>query len=137
MSERQPPGLEYATVLTQVDLFAGLDRVTLAKLAAHLEVVPVDAGMAVVHQGGPGDAFYLVVKGTFGVYVAAADGDESCVNTLGPGAPFGEMALLSGRTRSATVRAETAAEVLRLERGRFLDLVRREPQVGLALAGTL
>jgi len=136
MSERQPPGLEYATVLTQVDLFTGLDRVTLAKLAAHLEVVPVDAGSAVVHQGGPGDAFYLVVKGTFGVYVAA-DGDESCVNTLGPGAPFGEMALLSGRPRSATVRAETAAEVLRLERSRFLDLVRREPQVGLALAGTL
>src|SRR5215470_6822101 len=121
MSERQPPGLEYATVLTQVDLFTGLD---LVKLAAHLEVVPVDAGSAVVHQGGPGDAFYLVVKGTFGVYVAA-DGDESCVNTLGPGAPFGEMALLSGRPRSATVRAETAAEVLRLERSRFLDLVRR------------
>ena len=67
MSVRQTPGLEYATVLTRVDLFAGLDRVTLAKLAAHLEIVPVDAGTAVVRQGDPGDAFYVVVKGAFGV----------------------------------------------------------------------
>ena len=67
-----------------------------------------------VQQGDPGDAFYLVVKGAFGVYVAASEGDESRVNSLGPGAPFGEMALLTGRPRSARVRAETTAEVLRL-----------------------
>jgi di/tricarboxylate transporter len=137
MASRQPPSFEYASVLTRVDLFAGLDRVTLAKLAAYLEVVSVEAGATVVQQGDPGDAFYLVVKGAFGVYVAASEGDESRVNSLGPGAPFGEMALLTGRPRSASVRAETTAEVLRLERSRFLDLVRREPQVGLALAGTL
>ena len=137
MSVRQTPGLEYATVLTRVDLFAGLDRVTLAKLAAHLEIVSVDAGAAVVRQGDPGDAFYVVVKGAFGVYVAPPEGEESRVNGLGPGAPFGEMALLTGRPRSASVRAETPAEVLRLDRGRFLDLVRREPQIGLALAATL
>ena len=50
---RQPPGKEYASVLTRVDLFAGLDRVTLAKLAAYFEVVPVEAGTTVVEQGGP------------------------------------------------------------------------------------
>ena len=44
--------------------------------------------------GGPGEAFYLVVKGFLGVYVGDAEGGESRVNTMGPGAPFGEMALL-------------------------------------------
>jgi CRP-like cAMP-binding protein/di/tricarboxylate transporter len=138
MSIRPQLGLEYADTLARVDLFAGLDRVTLAKLAAHLEPMPVDSGAAVVRQGDPGDAFYLVVRGTFGIYVAIPGrADEKRVNTLGPGAPFGEMALLSGHPRSATVRADEGAEVLRLDRGRFLGLVGREPQVALAIAGTL
>jgi CRP-like cAMP-binding protein len=138
MSIRPQLGLEYAEVLASVDLFAGLDRVTLAKLAAHLEPVPVDPGAAVFRQGDPGDAFYLVVRGSFGIYVAGASGSpEKRVNTLGPGAPFGEMALLSGQPRSATVRADEGAEVLRLDRTRFLGLVSREPQVALAIAGTL
>jgi divalent anion:Na+ symporter, DASS family len=138
MSIRPQLGLEYAEVLASVDLFAGLDRVTLAKLAAHLEPVPVDPGAAVFRQGDPGDAFYLVVRGSFGIYVVGASGSpERRVNTLGPGAPFGEMALLSGQERSATVRADDGAEVLRLDRARFLGLVSREPQVALAIAGTL
>ena len=138
MVTRPHLGLEYAEVLARVDLFAGLDRVTLAKLAAHLEPMPIDAGAAVVRQGDPGDAFYLVVRGTFGIYVAGAGHlGETRINTLGPGAPFGEMALLSGRPRSATVRADGGAEVLRLDRARFLGLVGREPQVALAIAGTL
>jgi CRP-like cAMP-binding protein len=63
MSIRPQLGLEYADLLASVDLFAGLDRVTLAKLAAHLEPVLVDPGAAVFRQGDPGDAFYLVVRG--------------------------------------------------------------------------
>jgi len=138
MSIRPQLGLEYADVLASVDLFAGLDRVTLAKLAAHLEPVSVDPGAAVFRQGDPGDAFYLIVRGSFGIYVAGASGSaEKRVNTLGPGAPFGEMALLSGQPRSATVRADEDAGVLRLDRARFLGLVGREPQVALVIAGTL
>jgi hypothetical protein len=59
------------------------------------------------------------------------------VNTLGAGAPFGEIALLTDQPRTATVRAETGAEVMRLDRGRFLDLVQREPHVAVAIAATL
>jgi di/tricarboxylate transporter len=129
---------DYADLLARVDLFAGLDRVTLAKLAAHLEPVPLKAGADVFRQGDPGEAFYLVVRGSVGVYASASDGlAETRLNTLGPGAPFGEMALLGDRPRSATIRADREAEVLRLERARFLSLVRREPQVALAVAATL
>ncbi len=60
MSIRQRLSSEYADVLAGVDLFAGLDRVTLAKLAAHLEPVAVNAGTPVFGQGDPGDAFYLL-----------------------------------------------------------------------------
>ena len=129
---------EYAELLASVELFAGLDRVTLAKLAAHLEPTPVADGAVVVRQGDAADAFYLVARGVLGVYVATDNGGEDRrINTLTAGAPFGEMSLLTGEPRSATVRADGDADVLRLARSRFLDLVRREPQVALAIAATL
>ena len=134
------PGLtlEYADVLAKVDLFSRLDRVTLAKLAAHLEPVPVEHGTDIVREGDPGDAFYVVVRGTLGVFMVTDHGDgEKRINTLRAGAQFGEIALLTDQPRTATVRAETKAEVLRLDRARFLELVHREPYVALAIAATL
>lgn len=131
-------GPEHAELLGRVDLFAGVDRVTLAKLAAHLHSVPLTSGAVVFREGDPGDAFYLVASGSFGVYVAAQRGlTDTRVSTLGPGAPFGEMALLTNFPRSATIRADTDGEVLRLDRARFLELVQQHPGVALAIAATL
>ena len=130
--------LEHADLLAKVKLFAGLDRVTLAKLAAHLESVPVPGGTELFHQGDAADAFYLVARGAFGAFVSAeGDPTERRVNTLAAGDPFGEMALLSNHPRAATIRSDTDAEVLRLERARFLALVREEPSVALAVAASL
>ena len=129
-------GPDYADLLAKVDLFSRLDRVTLAKLAAHLEPIPIPDGADVVREGDPGDAFYLVVRGTLGVHVITHDGEKR-VNQLGAGEPFGEIALLTNQPRTATIRAERDVEVLRLDRARFLDLVHREPHVALAIAATL
>ena len=119
-------------------LFAGLDRVTLAKLAARFERVRFGAGELVFQEGDPGDAFYVVLHGTFSDFVGAPDtGGDTRLATRGPGATFGDIALLSNRPRSTTVRADAAAEALRLERGRFLELVAQEPAVALAIAAAL
>ena len=132
------PAGEPARVLAGVPLFAGLDRVALAKLAAHFEHVRFDAGETVFREGDPGDAFYVVLDGTFSDFVGAPDtGVDRRLATRGPGSTFGDIALLSNRPRSTTVRADVAAEALRLERGRFLGLVAQEPAVALAMAATL
>jgi CRP-like cAMP-binding protein/di/tricarboxylate transporter len=132
------PDDEPARVLSRVPLFAGLDRVSLAKLAAHLERVRFEPGEVVFREGDPGDAFYVVLHGTFSASVAALDaGVDTRLATRGAGATFGDIALLSNRPRSTTVRADTAGEVLRLERGRFLGLVAQEPAVALAIAAVL
>jgi len=130
--------LDHANLLAKIKLFAGIDRVTLAKLAAHLESLSVPSGTDLFRQGDPGDAVYLVARGTLGAFVSS-DGDpaERRVNTLGTGNLFGEMALLGDHPRTATIRADTDAEVLRLERARFLVLVREEPSVALAVAASL
>ena len=59
------------------------------------------------------------------------------VKVLHLGEPFGEMALLTNRMRTATVKAETDCEVLRLDRSSFLDLVRDQPSAALSIAATL
>ena len=129
---------EYAELLANVRLFAGLKRVTLAKLAAHLESVAVPVGAELFREGDPGDAFYLVARGSLGAFMSSdAAGGARRVNTLRRGDPFGELALLGERPRTATIRADADSEVLRLERGRFLSLVREEPSVALAIAAAL
>ena len=132
------PDDEPARVLSRVPLFAGLDRVTLAKLAVHFERIRFEAGEVVFREGDPGDAFYVVLHGTFSDYVGSPDaGVDTRLATRGPGGTFGDIALLSNRPRSTTVRADVAADALRLERGRFLGLVAQEPAVALAIAATL
>jgi CRP-like cAMP-binding protein/di/tricarboxylate transporter len=128
----------HAELLGRVDLFAGLDRVTLARLAGYAQPYEVETGEAVCLQGEAADGLYIVAEGQFGVFVASADGDtETRVGTLTPGDYFGEMALLEGVPRSATVRADVPGEVLHLEQARFLAVVRQQPMVALAIAATL
>jgi DASS family divalent anion:Na+ symporter len=130
--------IERATLLSQVELFADVERVALAKLAAHLRPVALAAGEVLFREGDPGDAFHLVAKGSIGVYRGNPDGgDDSRVALLGPGDPLGEMALLTNNPRAATIRAETDAETLSLDRAVFLRLVRETPSVALAIAATL
>ena len=136
-----PPGEdqhEFARLLREVDLFAGLERVTLAKLAAHLEPQFYAAPSVIFRQGDAGDALYVVASGTVGVYATDKTGTaETLVRLLGVGEPFGEMALLSSIPRTATIKVETDCEVLRLNRSAFIDLVREQPSVALAIAATL
>jgi anion transporter len=129
--------LEFARLLAKVELFTGLDRVTLARLAAQLEPVWFENQSIIFEKDDPGNALFLVARGSVGVYAVDANGDETRVRVLGPGEPFGEMALLTNSPRTATIKAETDSEVLRLERAAFLDLVRQEPSVALAVAATV
>ncbi len=130
--------LRYARLLGQVDLFAGVERVALAKLAAHLERRSYRSREIIFRQADPGDAFYLIAGGSVGVYLAEKSGaGEIRVKVLQAGEPFGEMALLTNNPRTTTIIAETDCEVLRLDRSFFLDLVREQPSVALAIAATL
>ena len=80
------PDDEPAHVLSGVPLFAGLDRVTLAKLAAHFERVRFGPGEIVFREGDPGDAFYVVLHGTFSDYVGVAGyGRRPAARDAGPG----------------------------------------------------
>src|SRR6185503_13069033 len=106
-------------LLARVALFAGLDRVDLAKLAAYLEPLEVPAGGEVFRQGDAADSLYIVAAGALAAYVAGRDEDQSVrVGTFATGDLFGEMALFTGEPRSATIRAERPSTILQLPRER-------------------
>ena len=94
----------------------------------------LEFGEAVVRQGDPRDAYYVIAAGTARVVVENEDGQEVSLNVLGPGDAFGEAALLEGTPRTATVRASHPLTVLRLDRGVFQALVDSYPSVGEAFS---
>jgi CRP-like cAMP-binding protein/di/tricarboxylate transporter len=124
--------------LTRIPLFAEIDRVALAQLAAHLDPMEFQEGDTVCRQGEAGDCLYLLTSGRLGVHLHEPDsGASRRIDSLGPGDFFGEMALLTGEPRSATIRAEMPSRVLRLDRERFETLVRAQPSSFLAIARVL
>jgi len=126
-----PDGREAAAspdLLAAVPLLAPLDREQRETLAAALRVVHAEAGSAVVREGEPGDAFYLVARGRLEV-VAGVPPDDRRLAVLDQGDWFGELALLRDRIRSATVRALVPCVLLALDRARFDTLVDAYPGV--------
>jgi len=114
------------TTLRTVPLFSGLPREVLAQLVGELEEVSAPAGAAVVKQGEPGDAMYIVVSGTLEVQIEQ-EGRAEPLAVIGPGDWFGEMAILTGDPRSASVVALSEARLLRFPKERFLALSERHP----------
>lgn len=105
-----------------------LDADTTAALADQLERVSLPAGALLLRQGDPGDAVYFVVSGRLRVFTIRDDGHDVRLGEVGPGESVGEMALVSGDRRMASVRAETSCELLRLSKAGYDLLVARAPQ---------
>jgi hypothetical protein len=111
------PGEAYA-LLRAHRIFAPLPVATTERLARNLTTIRPAAGEDVISEGDVGDLFYLIVEGELDAY-------EGPVHrrTMGPGDGFGEIALLRGVPRTATVRANEGVVLLALEREQFLEAV--------------
>jgi CRP/FNR family transcriptional regulator, cyclic AMP receptor protein len=90
-------------------------------------------GEIVVHQLDPADSLHLVASGRFAVRRTTPLGEDSLLAIRGPGDFFGEIALVSGASRSATVQALEQAETLAVYHADFDDLRRRHPRVDQVL----
>ena len=82
-----------------------------------------------MEEGEAGDALYVILSGEARVLKRTEDGGEVSVEMLGPGDVFGEMALLDGIPRTATVRAHSPVDALRLDGTVFRALVRLKPEI--------
>lgn len=133
-----PGGPENAAAfLASTELFGGLDREALGEIAPEIEWVPVSGGEDVCRQGEPGTSLFLVASGKLRVSVRDAEGNERVVRELGRGENVGEMSLLTGAPRSATVRAVRDSVLARLTAERFESILARHPAAALALTRML
>jgi CRP-like cAMP-binding protein len=94
-------------------------------------------GEVIFHLGDPGDALFVIVSGEVKISLPSETGDEAILATLGPGAVFGELALLDGAPRSASATAISAAETVVLPRDRFRELIATETGVRDALLASI
>ncbi len=127
-----------AALLAGVEFLEALTSEQLERLASESVSVPYPVRGAVVRQGDEGDSLFLVASGRVEVSVRAPGGGaERTLATLGPGDYFGEMSLLTGAPRSATIRAveETGLVILRKEALR--PLLVADPTVLERLSKTL
>jgi CRP/FNR family transcriptional regulator, cyclic AMP receptor protein len=115
-------------MLRAVPLFSTCSTPELRAIAALGTQTHVRSGEALTTQGKPGSEFFLVIAGTASCTV---DGDN--VAELGPGEFFGELALLTGAPRAATVTAETELDVLVLSRREFRSLLRESHRVSMKM----
>ncbi len=122
-----PPAPSAELLLGSIDLFRPFTAEERAGLAASMAEVALAPGQALMRRGEQGDSLFLLAEGVLEVRIAAADGAEAAVDRLHPGAVFGEMSLLTGQPRSATIVAVTDALALRLTREAIEPVLRARP----------
>lgn len=134
--------IDKTRLLGGIELFAELPEDRLRALAALARVFVLPAGAEVIEEGAElleeEDGVYLLVNGEVEVRKGAVDGtDGTLLATLGPGEVFGEMTLLDGQPRSASVFAKTEVQCLVLSVADFQRVLRHNPEIALTLLAVL
>jgi CRP-like cAMP-binding protein len=119
--------------LADVPLFAHLDAAGQQSLVAGMRRESVKAHDVVFWLGDRGDTLYLVEAGAVAITAPDVRGEHVVLDTLGPGGMFGELSLLDGGPRSATVRAITDSTLLALPRDAFHAFLRQRPDAAIDL----
>ncbi len=114
-------------------VFRGMSVGRLAELARTMEWTVLDRGEVLMRAGDPGDDLYVVAGGRLNVSLVGEDGTETIVREIGRGSTVGEVALLTGSVRTATVRAVRDTLVGRLSREQFEQLMEEDPKSALHL----
>jgi CRP/FNR family transcriptional regulator, cyclic AMP receptor protein len=117
-------------VLLAVPLFRVLSREDILATAQAGLSRSYAPAQIICHQGDPGDHLYAVIEGLVKIVFISGRGDEMVLNIMGPKEVFGELALLDGSPRSASVVALRSTSVFMLSRARLLELMSYNP--GLA-----
>jgi small-conductance mechanosensitive channel/CRP-like cAMP-binding protein len=117
-----------AAMLERVELFQPLTPDERQELAGRLRLTPFVRGEAMTRQGAEAHWLYILVEGTAEVRVSA-DGTSRSLATLHPGDCFGEMGLMTGDPRTATVVALTDATCYRLDKDGFHDILHQRPEI--------
>ena len=128
---------EEVTLLSQFPLFASLDASYLRELAGKLDTRSFKKDERIFNKDDAGSTMYIIKSGQVKITTTAQQGEEIILAILSNGDFFGELSLLDECPRSASVTALEESTILCLQRSDFLDTIRTEPRVVIAILAAL
>lgn len=124
--------------LKRVDLFAQMSEDELHQLAARLKYAPFAKGNVIVKQGVSEQHWlFIIINGEAEVYLEKSNGEKLRLNVLSKGSFFGEMSLMTGSPRKASVIAKTDVECYRLDKSAFEEILLARPSIAEEVAQVL
>lgn len=129
--------MSYGDFLKRVPLFSELDDEELRQLASVIREQSYKKHTTIVHVDDPGNALFILKSGLVKITIEDQHGYEIILRMLYPTDFFGEMSLLDGMPRSATVTTQEPSEVLTIHRDPFLDTIEKSPKILLKMTAVL
>ena len=124
--------------LRKVPMLAPLRQEYLEMLAKLANVRTYKKSEVIIKQGDPGTGLFIIITGSVTITSKSRPGmPDAILANMGKGDFFGDMSLIDGYPRSATVAATSECQVLELNRWVFLDALRREPNIAVAMLPVL
>jgi CRP-like cAMP-binding protein/CheY-like chemotaxis protein len=124
---------QISEVLKKVPFFRTLGKDGIGFIVERLKFKPFEKDEVICNAGDPGDKMFIIINGKVKVVVSGEDGEEKVIASLGGGDYFGEMALLTGEPRSATVITTDPSEMFILNKSDFDLIVERFPSITLSM----
>ena len=126
-----------SSVVSKIPLFAGLSENHLLEIENLAVEKKYSRGENIFSEGDDGDGFYLVVEGQVKIYKVSADGKEKILHIFGPGEPFGEVPVFTGRAFPANAESLSKSLLLFFPKNSFVDMIANNPSLALAMLGVL
>ena len=123
--------------INAIELFARLADTEKAHLAEHLINAPFAKGDIITRQGAVAHWLYIIIDGEAEAWWQPPEGPRRLLEKRGPGSVFGEIGLMTGAPRRATVIATTAVEAYRLDKTGFQEIIQARPELADTLSGIL
>jgi CRP-like cAMP-binding protein len=134
--EREAEDRAVGSWIDRIELFDALESDERADLGARARRLTFPKGTIVVERGAPGSSLFVLAEGALVVSSEAA-GEDTPIATMRPGNFFGEMSLLTGEPRSATVRTSVDTVVYEITRSDLMPILERHPALPRELAAAL
>jgi small-conductance mechanosensitive channel/CRP-like cAMP-binding protein len=136
-AERERHATEIIGLMERVEILTALSKPELNLLVGQVRVETYASGEIPVRQGEPGDSFYIIKSGKVNVVVEKSSSESAVVATLGPGNFFGEMSLLTGAVRTASIHVMEDAEFIVVDKENFRSTLANNPSIAESMSHIL